>query len=240
MAALALGGWVAALAAGAVALAARRTLGERLEAVARASHELRGGIGAVRLGLALAVPGGALDANRLRAVELELDRAVLALQELDGRPAGWAFQYVDVFELLSESVEAWQSAAALHGAELRLRWSGERAVVVGDRVRLAQAASNLIANAVEHGGGVVEVRGDCAGDLVKVQVLDDGPGLPRSIADLTRRGRGQRGRGLGLGIAADIIGGHGGRLSAAPSVAGARLVVELPAAHDPQGQLQAG
>jgi len=239
LAALAIGGWTAALAAGTVALAARRALGRRLRASARASHELRGGIGAARLGLALAEPGGVLEAVRLRAVELELDRAVLALQELDGFAGGWAFEYVDVFELVTESVEAWQPAAAVHGATLRLQWSGDRAVVIGDRVRLAQATSNLIANAIEHGGGAVEVRGVGADDAVKVEVLDDGPGLPGPVGEFTRHSRGQRRRGLGLGIAADIVSAHGGRLSAAPAARGARLMLELPASQVLQGHLQA-
>lgn len=231
---------MAALLAGLLALAARRRLRRRLEWISRASHELRGGIGAARLGLALAAPGHPLQASRLRAVELELDRAVLALQELDGRPVGWAFEYVDVLDLLTESVEACRPAAGIHGAELGLRWSGKRASVMGDRVRLAQAISNLIANAIEHGGGAVEVCGASVGDAVKIEVLDDGLGLPKPVADLTRHRRGESGRGLGLGIAADIVAGHGGRLSAAPSVGGARLVFELPAPLGLQGRMRAG
>lgn len=236
--ALALGGWIAALVAVAIALGANRALGQRLQSIARASHELRGGIGAARLGLALAIPGERLEPARMRGVALELDRAALALEELDGRPAGWAFERVDVLDLLTESVGAWRPLAAVHGAELHLRWSGERAVVLGDRVRLAQATANLIANAIEHGGAVVEVRGACSGDAVKLEVCDDGRGLPKPVAGLARRRHNERGRGLGLGIAADIIGGHGGRLSAAPSVAGARLVIELPAHEGLQARSQ--
>lgn len=230
IAAVASAGWVAALMAATVALMARHALRERLGLIARASHELRGGLGAARLGLTLTAAREAVDATRLRAIELELDRAVLALQELDGHPAGWAFEYVNVFDLLTESVQAWQPAAAVHGAELRFQWSGEQPVVIGDRVRLAQATGNLIANAIEHGGGAVEVRGACVGDRVRIEVLDEGPGLPRPVMELTRSPRGKRGRGLGLGIAAEIISGHGGRLSAAPTVEGARLVLELPLA----------
>ena len=235
LAALALGGWVAALVAASIALMTNRALGRWHRAMARASHELRGGLGAARLGLALAIPNGTLGPARLRSVELELDRAVLALEELDGRPAGWAFERVDVPDLLAESVGAWQPVAALHGAELQLQWNGQRAVILGDRVRLAQATANLIANAIEHGGKAVEVLGARAGDVVKVQVLDDGPGLPKPVAELTRRRRESRGRGLGLRIASDIISGHGGRLSAAPSTGGATLMIELPAPAGLQG-----
>jgi signal transduction histidine kinase len=240
LAALALGGWVAALVATAVAITARRALGRWHRAIDRASHELRGGIGAARLGLALAMPDGMLEPSRLRSVELELDRAVLALEELDGRPAGWAFERVDALDLLTESVGAWQPVAALHGAELHLGWSGQRAVVLGDRVRLAQATANLIANAIEHGGKAISVCGARAGDAVKVQVLDDGPGLPKPVAELTRHRQGPRGRGLGLRIAADIISAHGGRLSAAPSAGGATLMIELPAPAGLQAQIQTG
>jgi signal transduction histidine kinase len=97
----------------------------------------------------------------------------------------------------------------------------------------------LIANAIEHGGDVVEVRGTRTDDAVKVEVLDHGPGLPKPVAELIHNRHDQCGRGLGLGIAAEIISGHGGRLSAAPARAGARLMVELPAAQRLQARLQA-
>src|SRR5207237_5237557 len=121
-------GWIAALAAGAMALVARRTLRDRIEAVARASHELRGGIGAVRLGLAFAARGGDVP---LCAIGLELDRAALALAALDGGRHGWAGELVDVRRLLSDSVEAWRGTAALRDVELHLGWTGEPAAVVG-------------------------------------------------------------------------------------------------------------
>jgi signal transduction histidine kinase len=101
--------------------------------------------------------------------------------------------------------------------------------VWGDRLRLAQATGNLISNAIEHGGGVVEVRGRGGPDRVRVEVIDAGSGLPAPVPDLARRphrGRGRRGRGLAIATA--IAASHAGRLSAAPSERGARLVLELP------------
>jgi signal transduction histidine kinase len=116
---------------------------------------------------------------------------------------------------------------------LALQWSGDSARVWGERLRLAQATGNLIANAIEHGGGEINVRGgrDSGRSIVRIEVLDAGPGLPAPVADLARRPRGGRGtRGRGLAIAATIARDHGGRLAAAPSERGARLVLELPAA----------
>jgi len=64
---------------------------------------------------------------------------------------------------------------------------------------------------------------------VRIEVIDEGPGLPAPVAQLTRRARGGRGRrGRGLAIAAEIAERHGGRLVAAPTARGARIGLELP------------
>jgi signal transduction histidine kinase len=235
---LVFGGWIMATLAGTVALLARHALAERMETVARASHELRGPITAARLGLQLGSRTGELSPARLRAIDLELGRASLALDDLalarDRGPGLRSVEEVDVAELLADSVEAGRASAAEGGVELVLRWSGARARVVGDRLRLAQATGNLIANAIEHGGGTVEVRGRAEPSGIRIEVSDRGPGLPAPVAQLARRahhGRGARGRGLA--IAAAIAADHGGRLAAAPSEQGARLVLELPVALPP-------
>jgi signal transduction histidine kinase len=103
-------------------------------------------------------------------------------------------------------------------------------VVHADAVRLAQAVGNVVANAIEHGGGRVEVRTRAAGDRVRVEVTDGGPGLPSPVAELTRGARGGRGaRGRGLAIAQAIACRAGGRVVAAPSSRGACVALELPA-----------
>lgn len=234
--AITFGGWTAAILAALAALAIWRVLGGRMEAVARACHELRGPITAARLGLQLGMRAGELSDARMRAVELELDRASLALEDLayarqgrQGRQCPRLPDSVEVAPLLGDSVEAWRASAVKSGVDLRLHWSGPPAGVLGDRVRLAQAVGNLIANAIEHGGGEVEVRGYAGGASVRIEVSDRGPGLPAPVAQLRRRANGGRGtRGRGLAIAAAIAEAHGGRLAAAPSDHGARLVLELP------------
>jgi signal transduction histidine kinase len=230
------GGWLVATAAVCSGLAARRSSEIRMEAVARACHELRGPLAAARLGLELGVRVGELSPAQLRALDLELGRASLALDDLaaaglSARDAR-ACHEVDVAELLGDSVEAWRVPAAACGAALALEWTGVPARVWGERLRLAQATGNLIANAIEHGGGEISVRGSLAPEhhRVRIEVVDAGPGLPAPVADLARRPRGGRGaRGRGLAIAATIARDHGGRLAVAPSESGARLVLELPA-----------
>jgi signal transduction histidine kinase len=248
----ALCGWGAAAVATALALLIRHALDDGREAVARACHELRGPLTAARLGLSLqlrADEGSRVRADersrdRLRAIDTELSRAALALDDLSvARRGEWsgprltALERVDVAVLVADAVEAACGHAHAAGVGLRLverspgaGGSGAGGTVWGDRLRLAQALGNLIANAIEHGGVAVRVRVATRAGTVRVEVCDDGPGLPAPVAALARRprrGRGTRGRGLAIALA--IARRHGGTIAAAPARAGARVVLELPA-----------
>jgi signal transduction histidine kinase len=235
-----LAGWLAATAAGFAAAGVWRALAWRMESVARACHELRGPLTAVRLGLDGGAGNGELTPARLRAIDLELGRAALVLDDLEAVRTRrvWSRQAdaIDLEQLVTDSVEAWRPTAAARGVKLRAAWSGCAATVWGDRRRLAQVTGNLIANAIEHGGGVVSVCGHGDRMRARVEVTDTGPGLPAPVPELVgwaRRGRGRRGRGLA--IAAAIATDHGGRLAAAPSARGARLLLELPTVALPPG-----
>jgi signal transduction histidine kinase len=240
--ALALIGWVLAVAAVAAALGIRLLLGSRMEAVARACHELRGPLTAARLGLEWGLRVGGLPPPRLRAIELELGRATLALADLaaPGRTLGLCgAQRFDVRRLLEDSVEAWDAVASTSGRKLMVTWSGGSGEVIGDRLRLAQATGNLIANAIEHGGGQIRVRGSGYRSVVRIEVADEGPGLGSLVTDVGRRASRRRrwrtrggARGHGLAIAAAVAAAHGGRLRAAHGQCGARLVLELPGARE--------
>ena len=230
MSALAYAGWTTALCAGWGAWALRLRLSRNAELVADAGHELRGPLCAARLGL-----HGLDDEERAAALDLELRRAALALEDLveaaRGRRAGERSELVDVGALLDDAADAWRPLAAAFEASLVVEPLRGRALVRADPVRLAQACGNLVANAVEHGASPVRVRGRVLAGRVRVEVTDAGPGLPVPVSQLVGR-RGRRGapRGRGLAIAARIAERHGGRLAAAPSARGACLVLELPSA----------
>ncbi len=208
----------------------RRVAGARAELVVRACHEVRGPLSAAHLALHSLARRGV----PVAAVEDELWRAARALADLAAAPAGEraldAPEPVDVGALLRRQTTAWRGAAQAQGCDLLLREPAPPLVVHADRLRLAQATANLVANAMEHGGGTVEVSVRSVGDRVAVEVTDEGPGLPASLAALTSRAHGGRGsRGRGLAIASEIATRHGGCVATAPASRGARLVLELPA-----------
>ncbi len=238
--ALALAGWTAAVLGVLAGFCAARLAGARLETVARAAHDLRGAITAARLGVELCLIPGEMNAARLRAIELELEAAGGALADLDdrGRSKPAHSEALDLGQLLADTVEAWRPAARAAGIELSLRQRDSTMTTVADRPRLARAVGNLIANAIEHGGGPIEVRGGADRGLARIEVIDGGAGLPAPVTRLTRARRGRGARGRGLAIAGTIAEEHGGRLACAPSERGARLVLELPLGARPAGHLR--
>lgn len=225
------------LAAGGLALfgVERRRRLAAAELVARAAHELRGPLAAAHLALQSLGREPGVPRWRCASVDVQLQRAALALADLAAAPRRARTQdapgTVGIARLLEEQVRAWRPMAHAYGCELALAPADPAAVVLGDRLRLGQVVGNLLANAVEHGRGRIELSARTLGDRVRIECVDDGPGLPAPVADLVARPRAGRGsRGRGLAIASDIVRRHGGRLASAPSDRGARLAVDLPAA----------
>jgi two-component system sensor histidine kinase MtrB len=113
-----------------------------------------------------------------------------------------------------------------------------------DPRRLDVVVANLVGNALRHGAPPVRVTVS-AGDDLRVEVTDHGPGLPPAVvphvfdrfykAD-TARGR-TPGSGLGLAIARENARLHGGELTAGSAPwGGARFVLRLPTAPGPEDQ----
>jgi signal transduction histidine kinase len=192
------------------------------ERAARVAHEVRGPLSAAHLALHGAARRGEIAPAAVAALELELRRAALALED----PAHARPQDVDLHALLSCQVRTWQDVAAAHGATLTLAPGVGTAVVHADALRVAQATSNVLANAIEHGGGAITVRTALAGDRVRIEVADGGPGLPASVAELTRRPSAGATRGRGLAIATAVLTHCDGHLAPLPGVAG--VAIDLP------------
>ncbi|MGK2939086.1 MAG: sensor histidine kinase [Solirubrobacteraceae bacterium] len=234
MTALGLLGWCGALAGLGAAMLQTLRLRQRRELVARACHELRNPLTAARLLVATMERTEEAPVFRIRALDAELHRAGVALDDLSAARVGRVVELrdepVEVGELVEEQLASWHVVARAFGSDLRVGPTLPGVLVRGDRVRLAQALSNLVANALEHGRGPVDLAVRRRGGAVQVEVADHGPGLPAPVGELTRRRRGGRGRrGRGLAIADQIARSHGGRLATAPTEGGARIALELPA-----------
>lgn len=229
------------------ALAARHRSEQQVrQFVADASHELRTPLATIHgyAELSRRTPDDpAALSQALTKVETEAGRMshlvedLLLLARLDaGRPL--AREEVDLTRLLLEAVADARVVAAGHHWKLEL--PEEPIVVIGDAHRLHQAISNLLGNARSHTdeGTTVTVRASQTGGAVRIDVHDDGPGLPAELVGevferFTRgdssRTRSSGGAGLGLSLVAAITEAHGGRASVVSAPGSTTFSVELPA-----------
>ena len=140
---------------------------------------------------------------------------------------------VDLSTLVADAV----AAARLGGAVVETEIAADMPRVHADPSRLRQVLDNLLANALTHGDGAgVVVSAIGCGDMVRIAVADQGPGVPdaerRRIFEAgVRLDDRMPGSGLGLGVTRAVVEAHGGRLDLTSSEGrGTTFTIELPVA----------
>jgi signal transduction histidine kinase/CheY-like chemotaxis protein len=219
------------------------------EFLAILSHELRTPLTAI-LGWVRLLLGGRLEDSRvaeaLSAIDrntrvqtrliddlLDVSRIVAGKMDVERRA-------VDLAEVVSAVVTS--ARQGRRAAELTWETTIERdLVVLGDRERLHQVVTNLVANAVKFtpAGGRVEVRLAGTAEAVELLVRDTGEGI--SAEELSHifdrfhqvdrsHTRRHGGLGLGLAIVRHLVHAHGGSVTATSEGRGqgASFVVRLP------------
>jgi two-component system, NtrC family, sensor kinase len=128
----------------------------------------------------------------------------------------------------------------LAGVDLDLELDDDLPQVMGNPRNLQQVFLNLILNAIQAmpGGGRIRVRGAVENDFVRVDVSDNGCGIPREHLDkvfdpfFTTKETGE-GTGLGLSVSYGIVEKHGGRITVESELGeGTTFSVYLPVARD--------
>jgi heavy metal sensor kinase len=161
------------------------------------------------------------------------------LLELARADAGFSIQ-LEPMNLL-EVVEAVHMEIAPVAGEAVIEVSAGAPVVEvsGDAARLKQVVLNLVQNALNAGARHVLVSVSAERQNVRLEILDDGPGVPPEAiphlfdrfyrVDGARSGRGN-GSGLGLAIVRWIVQQHGGSVSVESRLGeGSVFTVLLPA-----------
>jgi two-component system, OmpR family, sensor histidine kinase ChvG len=161
---------------------------------------------------------------------------------------------VDLRRLLTTLVSVANETKLGHDVAVEARFEGrspsDSFLTTGHDSRLGQVIANLLSNAQSFSEPGNKVRLTCRRVRSEIEIVvdDDGPGIredalerifERFYTDRPHQGFGQN-SGLGLSISKQIVDAHGGRIWAenragppdadgAPTVAGARFVVRLPA-----------
>jgi signal transduction histidine kinase len=210
------------------------------------SHDLRTPLTRLRGAAELAL-GGASDTAQCREALAdcleEADRLLVMLNTLmdisEAESGVMPLQRAPLrlSEIAERAVELYRDVAEAKDLEIAMAVDDDP-LVSGDRIRLEQAAANLLDNAVKYtppGGRIhVEVGRDDARALLRVR--DTGPGIPASeherIWERLFRGdssRAERGLGLGLSLVRAVIAAHGGAVgvSSEPGL-GSTFTIALP------------
>jgi PAS domain S-box-containing protein len=181
----------------------------------------------------------------LRGIEAALNRMqtlVTELLDLDRIESGvdQISEPIDVEALVADVVLEHAESARLKQQELQLVSDAELPIVNGDPLRLKQALSNLISNAVKYTPeqGAITVRLGRVEQRVLIEVQDTGYGIPAAAqAKLFQRFYRAKapgteniaGTGLGLSLAKAVIDQHGGKITVESETGqGATFQVWLP------------
>lgn len=211
-----------------------------------ASHELRNPIAVLRgeIELALSATDDPAEVQRsLRAALGEAERLSRLAEDLLllARERAGALvlrrEPIDLIDLAATEARRLEPVLGL-----RIRVSGEPAIVHGDSDRLRQLLTNLAHNSATAGARTVRVHVIVDQTSAMLEIADDGPGFPPTVrdsafdrfvrGDQARSPGGASGAGLGLSIVRAVVAAHGGTVQARndepPS--GAVVTVGLPLA----------
>lgn len=214
---------------------------------ADASHELRTPLAVIasQTELTLSKPRSseeyhaALETCQRAARRMQsLIDSLLLLARIDAGHPDWRRAQLDLADVANESVELLRPLA--DERHITLRSEVSPMLVLGDRDRLGQVVTNLLANAIRYNqdGGQVDVRVERVNGHAMVSVSDNGIGIPAEelphIFDRfyrvdKARSRAEGGSGLGLAICQSVVEAHGGQITARSEPQhGTTLEVRLP------------
>lgn len=188
-------------------------LGRRRRLISNVAHELRTPL-AVLLLRVDTLSSSPDEREGLRTAVLRVSRLAEQMLDLERLSFPTAPQVrVSLTDVAKEVVSSLAPMAIRAGYELALEAPQALAAVSGSREAVVRALTNLVGNAIQHGGGggVISV---VLRDF-EIDVVDEGPGIPeplhQRLFEAFARGSGDAdGSGLGLHLTREIMRGMGG------------------------------
>jgi PAS domain S-box-containing protein len=225
------------------------------EFTAVVSHELRTPLTSIRGSLGLVL--GAMTASLPQKVRdlLEIAQSncerlmllindILDIEKFSAGQMRFELQNVPVAAITQQAVEANEGYARKFNVRIELAAFDPECQVSVDPDRFVQVMSNLLSNAVKYSAqdGLVRVWAERRGDGVRINVLDQGPGIPENFRERifekfsqadSSATREKGGTGLGLHIARRFVEHMHGRIGYESEVGrGSTFWIELPVVAD--------
>jgi len=178
--------------------------------------------------------------NSRRLVRLISD--ILDIEKIEAGKMTFQFEPLDLTALVYQVIGDSKALAERAQVTISCQTLATDAWVKGDADRLMQALTNLLSNAIKYSPPrePVEVVVGEHGPMLRVEITDHGPGIPKEFHSqifkkFVQAGRSDRGwkagTGLGLSIAKLIVRQHGGRIDFQSSEGvGTTFYIDLPRA----------
>ncbi len=146
---------------------------------------------------------------------------------------------LDLVEIAGDVVADLAPMAIDRGYDLSLEAPDAAVIVTGDAHATSRAITNLVANAIAHGGGAGQLL-VLVGAERTIDVTDEGPGVPaalqpRLFEPFSRANQSGDGCGLGLHITREIMHAHRGEVCLVPSERGAKFRLSFVSPGDGSG-----
>ena len=236
--------------------ARRQKESRRLDFYSIIAHDLRSPLGAMLMRTDLMLRGhrGVLSTEMigdLRKMDGNMRRLVALINDfldfarMEDAAHKMVRARVDLGDLLFEVIDEFKPVVESTRQRIEVDARLGVAVALGDKSRLQQVLTNLVANAIKFApaGGVIALRARVRGFWCEVSVEDDGPGIAADLLPtlFKRYSRGPSGSGAGTGlgllIVREIVEAHGGTVGVeSAGGSGSRFWFRIPAADPAIGE----
>ena len=223
----------------------QRLIRSQREMTHAVSHELRTPVARIRFGLEMleCAKDDEARAKKIKEIDGDIEELNTLVDEIltyatleEGRPA-LNFEMVDIDAVIKQV----RSETEALGTKIVVEH-----ILCTDRRRMAECEAryihrviqNLVGNAIRYANSKVRVGCSCEGGMYRIDIEDDGPGIPRDQWDRVfvpfarlddSRTRSSGGYGLGLSIVQRIAYWHGGLASVYKSeLGGAKFTIIWP------------
>lgn len=222
------------------------------EMIRAVSHELRTPVARIRFAVQMVEDMTDQPAIRRQLQGIDADIAeldelvdeILTYARLGGESVNGAELEMSLVECRAMAERVIDTLSPLHEGLAITLAPGPDIELLAEPRYLQRALQNLVSNACRYGQSQVVIGLWDEPHLVRIDVEDDGPGIPADArADVFKpfarlddsRARSSGGYGLGLSIVQKIMAGHGGSVTvdASPSLGGARFTLLIPRRESP-------
>ncbi len=206
---------------------------QRTTMLAGVSHDLRTVL--TRFKLELALLSDTPETRSLTSDVKEMQHMLedyLAFARGDGGEEAKPTNLRQLLEEINEEAQVFGTPV-----DLRIRNSRKELILPLKRQAFKRAITNLVSNAARFGDRII-IRAATEGRWLRIEVDDDGPGIPPAERDNVfrpfyrldhARNQDEGNTGLGLAIARDIAKSHGGDIALGESsIGGLRAIISVP------------